>query len=309
MRLKVLLTGTKGQIAREMIELARTQTDLNLVPVGLPGFDLARPETLRDPVMTARPDIIISVAAFTQVDACERDEALAMQINAKGPMVLARLAAELDIPILHVSTDYVFSGDKSTPYTEDDIPSPINAYGRSKLAGEIAVAAETKNSAIVRTSWVYSPYGQNFVKTMIQLAKDRDFVRVVNDQWGSPTAASELARILIGMARRLNMDTDPSLRGRFHAVAEGSTSWAGLAETLFVWARNRGAKSAEVEPIPSSAYPTPARRPANSRLDASRFKALYGLELAPWQELLKACLDQLIGPEIVPESEMTRKSI
>lgn len=292
--LNILVTGTAGQVDTEFAARADGESDLRLTRIGLPECDLGRPETLRAPVLAARPDIVISSAAMTAVDRCEAEEDLAMRVNAQGPAVLAGLAAELGIPIIHLSTDYVFSGEKSSPWREDDAPAPINAYGRSKLAGERGVRAANANHVILRTSWVYSAHGTNFVKTMLRLASSRDEIDVVADQRGCPSAAAEIARGLGIIARRLLSDADPDLRGTFHMAGAGETDWAGFAEAIFAGARQRGAKAARVIPIPAAAWPALARRPANSCLNCDRLRDIHGFALAPWRASLGQCLDQLL---------------
>ncbi len=295
MPLKILITGKEGQVDSEFALRAAASHDIELTRIGLPDCDLGRPESLRAPVLAARPDVIISSAAFTAVDRCEAEEDLALRVNAHGPGALAGLAAELGVPILHLSTDYVFSGEKTTPWQEDDLPAPVSAYGRTKLAGELAVRAATDNHVILRTAWVYSVHGTNFVKTMLRLAETRDEISVVTDQWGCPSSAAEIARGLETIARRVAVDANPALRGTFHMTGQGETHWAGFAEVIFEGARRRGAKAARIIPIAGSAWPSPARRPANSRLNCDRLRDIYGLGLAPWRESLEKCLDQLIG--------------
>ncbi len=296
--MRILVTGKEGQVDTSLQTLADTQADIELIRIGLPEADLSRPESLEAPVRAARPDVIISSAAYTAVDKAESEAELAERINGDGPGALARLAAELNIPILHLSTDYVFAGDKDGNYSEADTPGPVGVYGRTKLSGETQIAAATPNHVILRTAWVYSPYGNNFVKTMLRLGETRDELNVVADQHGRPTYAPEIARALLTIARRVHGDADPTLRGIFHLTGQGETSWAGFARAIFDGAALRGRKMVKVNDIPTSAYPTPAARPANSRLDGGKLKSIYDLSLDPWRVSLSACLDQLIGPEV-----------
>ncbi len=296
--MRILVTGKEGQVDTSLQTLADTQADIELIRIGLPEADLSRPESLEAPVRAARPDVIISSAAYTAVDKAESEAELAERINGDGPGALARLAAELNIPILHLSTDYVFAGDKDGNYSEADTPGPVGVYGRTKLSGETQIAAATPNHVILRTAWVYSPYGNNFVKTMLRLGETRDELNVVADQHGCPTYAPEIARALLTIARRVHGDADPTLRGIFHLTGQGETSWAGFARAIFDGAALRGRKMVKVNDIPTSAYPTPAARPANSRLDGGKLKSIYDLSLDPWRVSLSACLDQLIGPEV-----------
>ncbi len=293
--MRILVTGKEGQVDTSLQQLGDATPGIEVVRLGLPEIDLSRPETLEAPVRAARPDIIISSAAYTAVDKAETEQDLAQAINAGGPGELARLAAALDIPLLHLSTDYVFAGDKAGIYVETDLPGPVSVYGQTKLAGEQAIAQATGNHVILRTAWVYSPFGNNFVKTMLRLGETRDEINVVADQYGCPTYAPEIARALLAVAQRVTADRDPALRGVFHLTGQGETTWAGFAGAIFTGAMARGRNAVKVNDIPTSAYPTPAKRPANSRLSGEKLFNTYDLRLDPWQVSLDACLDQLIG--------------
>jgi dTDP-4-dehydrorhamnose reductase len=291
--MRVLVTGTAGQFVSAIQSLT---TSHEIVTLGRPEADLALPQTLRAPVERLRPDLILSSAAYTQVDKGESEPDVAFRINAEAPAELARIARTLDVPLLHISTDFVFDGLKGSAYVEDDATHPLNVYGASKRAGEAAIAAEYGNHAIARTAWVYSAFGNNFVKTMLRLAESRDTINVVADQKGCPTWAPELAKVLIGMGERLKIDTAPELRGLFHVTSEGGGSWAEFAEAIFAGLKARGGKTMTVTPIPSSDYPLPAKRPADSRLNCDKLRKIYGLGLDPWRISLDACLDELIKP-------------
>jgi len=295
--MRILVTGKEGQVDTSLQVLADSQADIDLVRIGLPEIDLSKPDTLDNVVRDAQPDIIISSAAYTAVDKAESEVALAEAINGHGPGRLAELAAELDIPILHLSTDYVFAGDKTGLYDETDMPAPQSVYGRTKLLGETLIQKATANHVILRTAWVYSPYGNNFVKTMLRLGASRDEINVVADQQGCPTYAPEIARGLLHVARRMVGDNDPSLRGVFHLTGQGETTWAGFAEAIFAGAAARGAKPVKVNPITTADYPTPAKRPSNSRLSGQKLADTYDLRLAPWQTSLSDCLDALLVNE------------
>ncbi|MGA9660037.1 MAG: dTDP-4-dehydrorhamnose reductase [Asticcacaulis sp.] len=291
--MRILVTGKEGQVDTAL-QVEGEALGYEILRIGLPEADLSRPDTLADLVIMANPDVIISSAAYTAVDKAESEPALAQKINGDGPGELARLAARLNIPILHVSTDYVFAGDKSEPYNESDVPAPTTVYGRTKLSGETQIAAATDNHVIVRTAWVYSFYGHNFVKTMLRLGEACNEVSVVNDQFGCPTYAPDLAKALLVIARQIVIDPDPTLRGIFHLTGTGETHWAGFAEAIFNGSARRGCKPVHVTPIPSSQYPTKARRPVNSRLGGDKLDQVYGLRLARWQDSLDTCLDRLI---------------
>jgi len=293
--MRILVTGKEGQVDTSLQALADQVSDIELIRIGLPEADLSRPETLDALVRGARPDVIISSAAYTAVDKAESESELAEAINGHGPSRLAQLAAELQIPILHLSTDYVFAGDKDGAYIESDETAPVSAYGRTKLLGEQLIAQATPDHVILRTAWVYSPYGNNFVKTMLRLGETREEINVVADQYGCPTYAPEIARALLAVARRVVSDPAPELRGLFHLTGQGETTWAGFAEAVFAGAAARGRKGVRVNPIPTSAYPTPATRPANSRLIGEKLFNTYSIQLDPWQVSLAQCLDLLVG--------------
>ena len=293
--MRILVSGKEGQVDTSLQQLGDAIPGVEVVRIGLPEADLSRPETLELPVREARPDVIISSAAYTAVDKAESERELAEAINAGGPGELARLAAALDVPLLHLSTDYVFAGDKASVYVETDAPGPVSAYGLTKLSGEMAIEKAMDNHVILRTAWVYSPFGNNFVKTMLRLGETRDEINVVADQHGCPTYAPEIARALLAVAQRVVADPDPALRGIFHLTGQGETTWAGFAEAIFDGAAARGRRAVKVNPIPTSAYPTPAKRPANSRLSGEKLLKIYSLELDPWQKSLDDCLDRLVG--------------
>ena len=295
--MRILVTGKEGQVDTSLQQLGDAMPDIEVIRIGLPDIDLSRPETLERPVREARPDVIVSSAAYTAVDRAESEPALAEAINAAGPGELARLAKIMNLPLLHLSTDYVFPGDKDSPYIETDTPGPVSVYGLTKLSGEMAIENATANHVILRTAWVYSPFGGNFVKTMLRLGETRDEVNVVADQHGCPTYALEIAQALIVVARRVTADPDSALRGIFHLTGCGETTWARFAEAIFDGAARRGRNPVKVNPIEASAYPTPAKRPANSRLSGQKLKDVYGLELKPWLTSLDDCLDRLLNRE------------
>jgi dTDP-4-dehydrorhamnose reductase len=289
-RKRIVVTGRNGQVARSLHEQAVAHGDLELVFAGRPELDLARPETVAEAVTNFRPDLVVSAAAYTQVDQAESEEALAMTVNAVASGEIARATATLGVPIIHLSTDYVFDGTKSVPYVENDLVAPLGAYGRSKRAGEIAVATANPNNVILRTAWLYSSFGSYFLKTMLRLAQNRDCVRVVDDQTGTPTSASDLAEAILKIAGNLLERDDPALRGIFHLTANGSGSWADFAEEIFRCSRLHGGPSATVQRIHASQYPTAAERPANSRLDCSCIFNLHGVCLPQWKSSVEAAV-------------------
>ncbi len=240
--------------------------------------------------------VVINTAAYTAVDKAEADIAAAWRLNALAPAVLAAETKARGIPLVHVSTDYVFAGTKPEgAYAPDEAIDPRSVYGASKAAGEMAVRTANPRHAILRTAWVVSPHRGNFVKTMLRLAGERDTLTVVDDQFGCPTSAADLAAALAGVA--LRMAADPQApTGTFHCVNAGATSWRGFAQAIVEGSARRGGRSIPVEGIPTSAYPTPARRPANSRLSTESLTAAYGIAPRPWQAALDDILDRLVGP-------------
>ncbi|MGN6209322.1 dTDP-4-dehydrorhamnose reductase [Asticcacaulis sp.] len=291
--MRILVTGKNGQVDTAL-QIEGERLGLEIVRIGRPDVDLSKPETIETAVREIRPEVIISSAAYTAVDKAESEPELAQAVNGDAPGVLARLAAELDIPILHLSTDCVFSGDKDEPYTELDTPAPISVYGRTKLSGEEQVRAATDNHVILRISWVYSSLGSNFVKMMLHLSETRGEVTVVADQLGCPTYAPEAARAVLAIAQQVVIDPDPTIRGTFHLAGEGEATRADFAKAIFKGAGARGHKPVHVNPIATADYPTAAKRPLNARLNSDKLDEVFGLRLEPWQDSLDVCLDELI---------------
>ena len=299
---RIAVTGRHGQVARALGETGEA-AGYDIIPVARPLLDLARPDTIEPALRAVRPDAIVSAAAYTAVDRAESEPELAYAINAAGAGQVAAAAAAMGVPVVHLSTDYVFSGDKATPYVEADAVGPLGVYGASKLAGERAVAAAGPDHVILRTAWVYSPFGSNFVKTMLRLAADREVVRVVADQWGCPTAAADIAAAVLQIVDNLlAAPADRHLRGLFHFTGRGETTWAGFAAAIFAASRRRGGPFARVENITTADYPTAARRPARSSLDSRRIAAVHGIAPVDWETALETCMDRLLatGPTASP---------
>jgi dTDP-4-dehydrorhamnose reductase len=292
-RLKVLVAGGSGQVARALVETAPA-AGVDVVALGRPHLDLTDPVSIEAALQSAAPAIVINAAAYTAVDQAETDEAGAFALNAEGAGLLAAAAARAGAPILHLSTDYVFSGDMPAPYREEDQPAPTGAYGRSKLAGEAEVAAANPRHAIFRTAWVYSPYGKNFARTMLRLAETRGELSVVHDQIGNPTSAHDIARALWDVTCQLAGDPSALKPGVYHMTSSGEASWAEFAEEIFRVSAACGGPAARVRRISTAEYPTPTRRPANSRLDCSKLAAQFGIILPHWQESTQACIQQLV---------------
>jgi dTDP-4-dehydrorhamnose reductase len=259
------------------------------------GADLSNPESLRALVRSLRPQVIVNAAAYTAVDKAETEEALAMRVNAEAPGVLAQEACALDALLVHYSTDYVFDGSGTAPRLETDPVAPLNAYGRTKLAGERAIAAAGGRWLVFRTSWVYAERGGNFPRTMLRLAAERDALRVVADQVGAPTSARLIADITAHAVSQAQAEASEgrSESGLYNLVASGSTSWHGLACSVIEGARRRGwpIKAHSIEGIPAAEYPTPARRPANSRLSTDALTARFGVQPPDWSRGIELLLD------------------
>jgi dTDP-4-dehydrorhamnose reductase len=295
--MRMVVTGLQGQVSRALQEIA-TEAAVEVIPVGRPDLDLFDAMAVRARLEALKPDILVSAAAYTAVDQAESEAEAAQALNAGVPAHLSAAAAALGIPILHLSTDYVFDGTKPVPYREDDATGPTSSYGRSKLAGERAVAEANPRHVILRTAWVYSHEGKNFLRTMLRLAESRPELTVVSDQLGCPSYAIDIAQALVGIARQAVAAPAGDARfGLFHMAGSGDTSWAGFATAIFEFARENGLPAAEVKPISTTEYPTPARRPANSRLDCSRLMRIYGIRLPHWHSGMQSCIARLAGPK------------
>lgn len=282
----LLVFGRTGQVARELQHLAEAQT-LDLLALGRETADLTRPGACTAAILAHRPRAVINAAAYTAVDRAEEEEALATAINGRAPSEMAEACAALNIPMVHISTDYVFPGIGQAPWTPSDATAPANAYGRSKLAGEEGIRASGVNHAILRTSWVFSAHGANFVKTMLRLSDTRDQISVVDDQIGGPTPARAIAAACLAIAQQLQ--DAPSKSGTYHFSGAPDVSWCAFARNIF----EMSGRSTRVNGIPSSAYPTPAARPLNSRLDCNTTLSVFGLPRPNWQAGLKNCLTDL----------------
>jgi dTDP-4-dehydrorhamnose reductase len=293
--MRILVTGTKGQVATALLE--RAPPGVEVVALGRPELDLADPRSIRDAFDAAVADVVVNAAAYTAVDKAEAEEDLATRINGDGAGIVADAARGLGAPIIQLSTDYVFDGALGRPYREDDLVGPIGAYGRSKLAGEEAVAEANPRSCILRTAWVYSPFGANFVRTMLRIGETRREVRVVADQIGSPTCALDIADAVFEIARQLLEEPAPEKYGVFHMTGAGEATWAEFAEAIFAEAHLLGRAAVKVIPIRTAEYPTPARRPANSRLDGARLARDYGVALPQWRDSLKPVVARLLESE------------
>ncbi|MEQ9142880.1 MAG: dTDP-4-dehydrorhamnose reductase [Parvibaculaceae bacterium] len=293
---RILVAGARGQVGVELLSRG-TALGFSMSGLDLPEIDITDAASVARVLDAMTPGLIINAAAYTAVDKAESEPALAQAVNADGPKVLAEAAAARGLPLFHISTDYVFDGKKSGPYLETDAVSPLGAYGRTKAAGDDAVRAALETHIILRTAWVYSPHGSNFVKTMLRLAGERDELTVVADQHGCPTAAGDIADALLTIAARYRSRPD-SLNGAwgtYHFCSGPATTWCGFAEAIMAGAAKRGERSVPVRAITTADYPTPAARPANSVLDCTKIEETFGLTPPPWHATLGEVLDVLIA--------------
>lgn len=293
--MKILVTGTAGQLARSLALRAQGQEDVEIVVVGRPDLDLESPATFAPILRSIAPDMVINAAAHTAVDQQEDEPERAFRINAEAPAELARLTRHAGIPIVQISTDYVFDGRSERPYLETDEPNPQTVYGRSKLAGEQVVRAGNPNHLVVRTAWVVSPYGRNFVKTMLSLAATRDKLQVVADQFGNLTEARDLADGLLAAARVWRSQAGFA-QGVYHLGGQGKASWYDVAKHVLAVSERLGGPSAMVEPIASAQWPAKAARPANSELNSGAFARDFGFRAGEWKPTISGLVARLLRP-------------
>ena len=287
----ILVTGGQGQVARALGTAAPTSVQV----VGRPVFDFAKPDSVRTTLDRLQPRLVINAAAYTAVDRAESEPDAAFRANRDGPEAIARWCAAAGAGMIHVSTDYVFDGRKDAPYTEADSTNPTGIYGASKLAGELAVLAQLPSAVILRTAWVYAPWGQNFVHTMLNAATRTNSLRVVADQIGCPTAATELAQVALAIADRIMAGTTAG--GVFHATGTGFTSWHGLAMMVFQEAARHGRPTPNVQAISTQDWLTSAQRPANSRLDCTRLADVFAIQMPPWQDSVRQTVSAILAQQ------------
>jgi dTDP-4-dehydrorhamnose reductase len=293
--MKVLVIGKEGQVARSLVAAEKPE-GMTAAAFGRPQVDLTKPDTIAAAIEAASPQVVVNAAAYTGVDKAETESELAGLVNAMGPANVAEACAERSLPLVHLSTDYVFDGTKGSPYSEDDPVAPIGVYGSSKLKGEQRVAEACPQHVILRTAWIHSPYGHNFVKTMLRLAESRTELGVVHDQQGNPTYAPHLAEVILAIAARLVREGgNNSLLGTYHAAGTGEATWCELAREVFRRSAECGGPSATVRAITTEEYPTPAGRPANSRLDCAKLERVYGLRLPDWHDGVATCVRHLVA--------------
>ncbi|MEO1660839.1 MAG: dTDP-4-dehydrorhamnose reductase [Pseudomonadota bacterium] len=293
--MRILVAGSEGQVARSLAEVG-TNTAHDVICIGRPRLDITEPDSVASIVSYLHPDIIINAAAYTAVDMAEDDEENAYLVNAIGARNVALSAKTAKIPVLHLSTDYVFDGTNQSAYLEDAPVAPMSAYGKTKEAGEQLVRGALGPHLIFRTAWVHSPFGNNFVKTMLRVASKRDEIRVVADQTGTPTYANDIAKALLHVCTMIENEPDPDdvCWGTYHLVSQKSTNWADFAAEIFKHSQRRSGPSAKVIKIQSSEYPTKAHRPKNSVLSTNKLKADWNIELPDWKQGVLECVERLI---------------
>ncbi len=288
--MKIIVTGCQGQVGQELIQQAQA-LHWDVIGVNHQSLDITDPEAVNSRIKHVRPDVVVNAAAYTAVDKAETEKALAFAVNRDGPENLAKVCSEMDIPLLHYSTDYVFDGRKTTAYAETDPTAPLGVYGESKLAGEHAIVDSCAKYLIFRTSWVFSAYGNNFVKTMLKLGAEREELGIVADQFGKPTSASEIARISLHILQQPIKNW-----GIYHLAQPDPISWHGFAQALFKQASDEGMvlKLKDIRAITTADYPTPAKRPANSVLDCQVLEQTFKLNIRPWRESLAQVIKELV---------------
>lgn len=288
----ILVIGESGQLAQTLVCTAN-EDQVPLIAAGRAKLDVMNSDSVLTTIEQSAPSVVINAAAYTTVDKAETESEAAFAVNAQAVAHLAAACAKSDIPLIHISTDYVYDGSKATPYVETDSVAPINAYGRSKLAGEELLRSTHAKHIIVRTAWLYSPFGNNFLKTMLRLGAARREVTVVNDQHGNPTYAPHLAAAILAVARRISGGDADGLWGTYHATGSGEATWCEFAQEIFDVGRQLGLDLGNAVPITTSQYPTPAKRPANSRLDCSLLQQRFGVKLPDWRVGTRECIAQL----------------
>jgi len=292
--LRILVPGKTGQVGWE---LQSTLAPLGtVIALDRSGMDLANPDSIRRAIRDAKPEVLINAAAYNNVDKAESEPELAMRVNGVAPGIMAEEAKRLGAILIHYSTDYVFDGELDRPYNEDDAPNPVSGYGRSKLAGEQAIRESSATHLIFRTSWVYAARGHNFLRTILKLARERSELRIVDDQIGAPTWARAIAEMTAQALGPNGIDLDRAREktGLYHLTAGGAVSWFGFAGAILAEAKGTlGKDLPRLIPIPTSEYPLPARRPANSRLDTSKLTRAFGLTPPNWEAMLTACMQDM----------------
>jgi dTDP-4-dehydrorhamnose reductase len=293
--MKILISGCRGMLGQDLVPSLK-KAGFNLQCVDIEEMDITKANAVLERVGSVEPDVVINCSAYTAVDKAESEQELAFAVNRDGPGHLAGACSKLVIPLVHISTDYVFDGQSSRPYREDDLTNPIGVYARSKLEGEEEVRRRLDRHIIIRTSWLFGVNGNNFVKTILRLATERDLLRVVNDQKGCPTWTGDLAEALVRIIERLSEKRNATPWGTYHYCGHGATTWFDFAVDIVENVRRRKEfRVSEIMPIPTSEYPTPSKRPMYSVLDCTKIRREFGIEPKPWKEGLGVVLKELMG--------------
>lgn len=298
--MRILAAGWHGQIASAFMQIAPGRKDISAFAIGRPGLDICEPRSVERALGDIRPDVLINLAGYTDVDGAESEPELALALNSAGARLLAEAAARRGVPIIHISTSYVFDGRKASAYVETDQTAPSTIYGRSKLAGEVEVQKANPKHIILRTEWIHSPFGRCFVSNILQRAQLGMPLKVVNDQYGNPTYAPHLVDAILAVAGHLTSrppDTIPW--GVYHAAGTGTATWYDVAREVLVIADQLTGLSFSLDAIPSAEYLTRSHRSPNSRLDCSKLQQTFGVKLPAWQEGVHECVERLLAPDLV----------
>jgi dTDP-4-dehydrorhamnose reductase len=295
--MKVLVTGSQGQLARSLVERGSGRAGIDILAVGRPELDMEEPGSAERAIAVAAPDVVINAAAFTAVDLAEDEPDRAFRVNAAAAGEVASAAARIGAPIIHISTDYVFDGGGTEAYSEEAPTNPLGVYGRSKLEGEEQVRAANARSTIVRTAWVYSPFGRNFVKTMLAASQTRDVLSVVDDQRGNPSSALDLAEGLLSILDAWQATPGRGLGETYHLAGTGTTTWCGFARQVMAECRKKGLRAVQVEAISTADWPTRAERPKNSALSSAKFARDFGYAMPDWEQSLADVVRRLAVPQ------------
>ena len=292
--MNILITGAKGQLGTELMRQGPGR-GFSAFPVDLPEVDITSPDPVREAIRDAGASLVINCAAYTQVDMAESQDLLAFKVNGFGPAILAHVCSEVKIPLIHISTDFVFDGSKRTPYLETDPISPLSVYGKSKAVGEAVVERILSRHIILRTAWLYALQGQNFVRTILRLGAERDTVRVVSDQLGCPTCAADLAEAILTLSEAIRTQGEIAW-GTYHYCGKGVISWHEFAQAILDNAKAHiPLKTTQVDPITTDQYPTPAKRPAYSALNCEKIQSVFGIYPKPWRESLEKTLCRMLA--------------
>jgi dTDP-4-dehydrorhamnose reductase len=296
--MRILAAGWHGQIARAFMQMVPGRTDITAFAIGRPGLDICDPRSIERALGDIQPDVLINLAGYTDVDGAESETELAFALNSTGAQLLAEAAARRQVPIIHISTSYVFDGNKSLAYIETDFTQPSTVYGKSRLAGELAVQAANPKHVILRTGWIFSPFGRCFVSNILQRAQLGMPLKVVNDQYGNPTYAPHLVDAILAVALQLTArPEDEKPWGIYHAAGTGTAAWYGVAREVLSASERLATLSVSLEPIPSAEYATHTVRSPNSRLDCSKLERTFGVKLPAWQTGVHECVERLLAPQ------------